>query len=359
VKKASRDIDDFCEETGRTRRRDREATPINAKFPPKKSYDPKEFPHDERDRINDWFKNGGDDNPPPRPTNIHLGPDNIPPQGQAQIPIDAGNDTAEIPPADAYKSGNTHDGNGGGKKSYYKSFKGVDDVPDDQAEIVNARFRELDKKYHAKVEHIGTTLGEEQRRYDIQLENRIQYEMEQNPRMRRKTAEKKAIELLGERPSAHGKGWLERTTLGGEYWPESPMYGNESLLTLNPNSLYDARDISEDIAKRKRRIERNTVRISEGKKPLGFSNVSGSFEGTFIHEYGHAIDFTYGIAENDVFKAFYSSLTDEQRAISTYALTNEREFIAEAFAESFMGETQGEVSKQFMKIMEGIVSGKP
>ena len=32
VKQASRDIDDFCDETGRTRRRDREGTPVNASY---------------------------------------------------------------------------------------------------------------------------------------------------------------------------------------------------------------------------------------------------------------------------------------------------------------------------------------
>jgi hypothetical protein len=55
VKKASHDIDDFCEETGRTRRRDREATPINAKFPPKESYNPALFPTEQRKKMRDWF----------------------------------------------------------------------------------------------------------------------------------------------------------------------------------------------------------------------------------------------------------------------------------------------------------------
>jgi hypothetical protein len=59
VKKASHDIDDFCEETGRTRRRDRETTPINAKFPPKGSYIPALFPTEQRDKMRDWFKKGG------------------------------------------------------------------------------------------------------------------------------------------------------------------------------------------------------------------------------------------------------------------------------------------------------------
>lgn len=56
VKKASHDIDDFCEETGRTRRRDREGTQINAKFPQKESYDPMEFPTEQRNRMQEFFK---------------------------------------------------------------------------------------------------------------------------------------------------------------------------------------------------------------------------------------------------------------------------------------------------------------
>jgi len=56
VRKASADIDQFCEDTGRTRRRNREYAPVNAKFPPKDSYDPKEFPTTERDRMQRFFQ---------------------------------------------------------------------------------------------------------------------------------------------------------------------------------------------------------------------------------------------------------------------------------------------------------------
>ena len=87
VRQASADIDAFCDKTGRARRRNREYTPINATFPDKDSYDPSDFSTTQRDRINDWYKNGGrDDKPPQNPTNIHINPDNNPPT-QAQIPI--------------------------------------------------------------------------------------------------------------------------------------------------------------------------------------------------------------------------------------------------------------------------------
>ena len=72
VDQASEAIQDFCDETGRARRRNREYTPVNASFPPEDSYDAQMFPTETRDRINEWFGNNGDDNPPPSPANIHI-----------------------------------------------------------------------------------------------------------------------------------------------------------------------------------------------------------------------------------------------------------------------------------------------
>lgn len=72
VDQASEAIQDFCDETGRARRRNREYTPVNASFPPEDSYDAQAFPTETRDRINEWFGNNGDDNPPPSPVNIHI-----------------------------------------------------------------------------------------------------------------------------------------------------------------------------------------------------------------------------------------------------------------------------------------------
>ena len=58
VRKASADIQTFCDETGRARRRSREYTPVNAEFPPKDSFDPS--PTEQRDKIKDWFRTNGD-----------------------------------------------------------------------------------------------------------------------------------------------------------------------------------------------------------------------------------------------------------------------------------------------------------
>ena len=77
VRKASNDIDEFCAETGRARRRNREYTPIDPKFPDPDTYDPKLFPNDEKSKIDNWFRNGNDTEPPM--VNIHAGGDDVPP----------------------------------------------------------------------------------------------------------------------------------------------------------------------------------------------------------------------------------------------------------------------------------------
>ena len=87
VRRASGDLDTFCEETGRHRDRTREYTPIDAKWPDPSTYDPTKFPTAEREKIREWFANGGRDNPPPLQGGMHLGPDDIPPAAQTQIPI--------------------------------------------------------------------------------------------------------------------------------------------------------------------------------------------------------------------------------------------------------------------------------
>ena len=56
VSAASSDIDAFCDETGRARRRNREYTPVNASFPPDDSYDPGLFPTDQQGMLNEFFR---------------------------------------------------------------------------------------------------------------------------------------------------------------------------------------------------------------------------------------------------------------------------------------------------------------
>lgn len=56
VDAASDEIEAFCDRTGRTRRKNREYTPIKANFPPKSSYDPSEFQTDVKNQIEDYLQ---------------------------------------------------------------------------------------------------------------------------------------------------------------------------------------------------------------------------------------------------------------------------------------------------------------
>lgn len=238
------------------------------------------------------------------------------------------------------------------KVSYYKPIETLDGLDSAEIERVNNRFQNLDSKYHAKVDGITTTLERDQKEYDLFFETRVKYEMEQNPKMRRSTAEKRTLEMMGPRPSAdpNAPGWYERITKGGDFNLE------DRTMTINTLSVFQNGGIDGDIERRKKAFERNERRIKEGRTPRTFSNVGTSFESVFIHEYGHAIDAEYGVSEHPLFVKFYSGLTDAEKiSVSDYATTNKQEFIAEAFLEGFMGETQGDVSKQFMKVLEEII----
>ena len=175
---------------------------------------------------------------------------------------------------------------------------------------------------------------------------------------------------MGDRPEiipGHRK--MRYLETGGEYRDKDNLYtmlqNRENwqdfrhTITINPHSLGATNSLDDDIAERAAFAKRNAERLAEGKTLRSMSNVGTGNEGVFIHEYGHAIDYTYGISTNPAFKAFYESLTEEEiRSVSRYAETNEKEFIAEAFAESYMGNTQGEISKKFMKILEEIINDK-
>lgn len=215
----------------------------------------------------------------------------------------------------------------------------------EDADRIDERFRELDSIYHANVSDIISTLRRDQQEYDLYFENHVNRLLSENPRMRRSTAIRKATELLGERPVRAD------IFLGGDFNFES------KVMTLNNYALSTSGGIKEDIAQRMKRIERNAMRISQGKPPRLFGNVGGTHEAAFIHEYGHAIDATYGISSNKLFLDYYRGLSKEdiERNLSSYAATNEKEFVAEAFCESFMGETQGEMSKEFMEILRRIL----
>lgn len=56
VDEASYQIDEFCDRTGRARRKEREYTPVNATFPPEDSYDVTGFPRDTQEQMRTFFE---------------------------------------------------------------------------------------------------------------------------------------------------------------------------------------------------------------------------------------------------------------------------------------------------------------
>lgn len=221
-------------------------------------------------------------------------------------------------------------------------------ITQDNIDNVNKLFKELDDKYHAEIKGVEDLLVQLQRQWDWDVQVYTE-EMIKNRGYSKRKAERIAKEAFGARP--------EKVTMfmGGQYSFDT------QIISMNTRGLNPYKNIQEDIEARKSWRNKNADRIAEGRKPRHTGNVTQSFEGTFIHEYGHAIDYTYGVAENPKFLEYYNKFTEEaiDLDVSNYATTNPREFIAECFADSFMGEAQSEISKGFMKILEEIMNGKP
>lgn len=59
VKATSQQINDFCDQTGRARHRDREAVYTRRDFPSMKTYDPRQFVADQKNMIDRYFADGG------------------------------------------------------------------------------------------------------------------------------------------------------------------------------------------------------------------------------------------------------------------------------------------------------------
>lgn len=59
VKATSQQINDFCDQTGRARHRDREAVYTRREFPSMKTYDPRQFVADQKNMIDKYFADGG------------------------------------------------------------------------------------------------------------------------------------------------------------------------------------------------------------------------------------------------------------------------------------------------------------
>ena len=60
ARQSSADIDEFCKQTGRARHRDREAVYTKREFPDSKKYDVTTFTNQQKDLIDKWYRDGGE-----------------------------------------------------------------------------------------------------------------------------------------------------------------------------------------------------------------------------------------------------------------------------------------------------------
>lgn len=319
VQKASSDIDDFCEETGRARRRNREYTPVNAKFPPKDSYNPADFPTDQRDRINDWFKNGGD-NPPPQPTNIHLGPDNIPPQMQKRADFTPASTIAEAEEA-------------------AKKFV--------SAKMGTVSYKGIDLEYANTCNRV---LGDIDRTFGLDALGSIQ-PMNMRSKLFKGSTSEAAYRWGG---------------IGGDLYINPTYYKSVKAFQEHKSEIDRLTKVVLDGGEtlRSRATGRKLEYIDAllNTKRQCVSQSYDFVEGTFVHECGHALDdklFRKRIIEAFGGRISYNDALAESRhtyggGISGYAVADNQEYIAESFTAWWFGESD-KIDPAIKAIFEGAI----
>lgn len=93
--------------------------------------------------------------------------------------------------------------------------------------------------------------------------------------------------------------------------------------------------------------------MSVGWHPQGCNNIRSIFD----HEFGHQLDYAFGLRKNSEINAIWFGMTKSERvlAVSEYGGTNINEFIAEAYAEYVNSPTPRPTSVKIGKIIEGMV----
>lgn len=225
-------------------------------------------------------------------------------------------------------------------------------------------YEKLTRKYGVTMDILGDKLADAQADWDMALKWNVQEYMKEHPKVSKKQAEsivKKS--KMAPRPVKEDISIME----GGQYWHDTTriVYDdgeyklqNIKKIIVNQNASDFSMTIQEAEEKVRERFAKIETRRAKGRTSrLYLSNTTEGGAGTFLHEYGHAIDFTKGIAEHPKFLLWYNTLSEGEicEGLSSYAATNANEFIAEAFAESFFS-YQRPMSKKFMEILEDILS---
>lgn len=236
-----------------------------------------------------------------------------------------------------------------GNSQYYKDVN-LNGSNFNQTDIksIQERFKSLDKVWKANVSEIIDTNKYNEREYKLYFDNNVKKLREDNPRMRLSTAEKRAREVMGAEP--------EKASIfeGGLFFGEQ-----SKILCLNSNALRINGTLADDSRYRLEYWQKQKERVANGRRERYIGNVGDSPEATFIHEYGHAVDYTYNITGDKRMIDLYEKYNNIGigKSVSTYAETNIREFFAECFLEGYMPNSRA-AGKEVLKLAEIIMKEK-
>lgn len=253
------------------------------------------------------------------------------------------------------------------KKQYLKAVESApteymipENLTPKEAEVfgeIQKTYNELYQKYGVSVDLLGDKIAIEQLDWDNALNFSVNEYLEKHPTVGRKRAETYVKKGMYPRPEKAD------IFLGGEYWDDSPIvtkdgaYERVKKITVNKFESGFDKTFKEGEEYIIAKLEKRAARLAQGKRARALSNATEGGTGTLLHEYGHALDYAKGIESHPKFKEWYSTLTEDEieTGLSGYAATNAKEFIAEAFAESFYS-YQRPLSKKFMQILEEILN---
>jgi len=302
VKQASADIDKFCEDTGRARRRNREATPVDAKWPKAETYDATQFPTEQRGRINDWFANGGNGNPPQSP--MQAVTDSTPPQMQKRADFTPASTIAEAEEA-------------------AKKFV--------SAKMGTVSYKGIDLEYANTCNRV---LGDIDRTFGLDALGSIQ-PMNMRSKLFKGSTSEAAYRWGG---------------IGGDLYINPTYYKSAKAFAEHKAEIDRLTQVVLDGGEMLRsRATGRKLEYIEALLNTKRQCVSQSYdfvEGTFVHECGHALDdklFRKRIMEAFGGRISYNDALSESRhtyggGISGYAVADNQEYIAESFAAWWFGE---------------------
>ena len=327
VKTASAEIDDFCDRTGRARRKLREYTPIDAKWPAKDSYDPQTFPHEQKDKLAEYFKNDNN-NPPPTPAQIHLGPDNIPPMTQSQIPVAQKASESSFAPAKTVQEA----------EDYAKRFL-------DNEKYGHVSYKGIEVEFANKANKALTEV------FDVYSP---QYRLGAiEPMNGRKSAFKQAIESAEACYQWGGDGKL---FINPKFYKSKKSFADHKAQI---DQLMDTvLNNGEVLLKNAQGRKKEYIEALLGTKRQCVSQSYDFVEASFIHECGHMLDdklFRKTMKDIGSPLAMRGGLTDSMteygKGISGYSVSTVDEYIAESFTAWWYGETSV-VDPELIKVFE-------